>query len=66
MKKKLCDVHDEYLGHGISGVDESGDVMQGRPKGGCGILWHKLTSNLVNEVKHITDNKRLCGVTLKK
>ena len=63
VKQKLSEIHDDYDVQGISGVDESKDIMRGRPYGGCAILWKKALSHAVTEVP--CDNKRVFAITVK-
>ena len=44
IKSTLSEIDNSYVPHGVSGNDERGDVICGRPKGGCAILWHKSVS----------------------
>ncbi len=62
-KPRLREIDKDYMPHGVSGVDEKKDIMRGRPKGKCAILWHEQISHRVTEVK--TCNRRMCAVTVK-
>lgn len=62
-KDKLKLIHDDYVPHGVSGVDDRIDVLKGRPYGGCGILWHKSLTHNICELS--CDNNRMCAVSFK-
>ena len=62
IKSKLSEIDTNYIPHGVSGMDEANDILNGRPKGGCAILWHQRISHRVSEIK--THSRRLCGVTV--
>lgn len=50
--------------HGISGIDDS-KLLQGRPHGGCSIIWKK---NIVFEVSPVNlplQSNRMCAVTIR-
>jgi hypothetical protein len=41
----LSNVNNEFYAKGISSIDSSNDIVQGRPHGGMGILWRKALGN---------------------
>ena len=63
MKSKLADIDDEYVSHGVSGVEIRKELLRGRPYGGCAILWQKAWSHRIKQVQ--TLNRRLCAVTIR-
>ncbi len=62
---KLGDIHDDYLWHGICGLDERHAVLPGRPPGGVAILWKKALADSISKVKLKDDHKRICGIVMK-
>ena len=47
--------------HGVSQMSD-GDLLEGRPYGGCAILWNSMLSTSVTPLQF--DNNRACGVTV--
>ena len=60
---KLNTAHENYRGSGISGVDSSSDVLQGRPYGGEAILWRKALSQNISVVR--CKSHRLFAICMK-
>ncbi len=60
-KPRLREIDKDYIPHGVSGIDDKKDIMRGRPKGGCAILWHEQISH---KVTGKTCNRRMCAVTV--
>ena len=61
----LSNLHSNYNCVAISGMNDTGEVILGRPYGGCAILWH----NRINQ--HVTPintsalaSKRICAIKL--
>lgn len=59
---KMSSVSDQFLVHGVSGMDSSHDVLRGRPHGGVAILWHKSLVNKVNVIK--CKSKCFCALSV--
>ncbi len=58
---KMCDLHSEFSITGTSAMSD--DVpLEGRPHGGCAILWKDTVDAKISEVK--CKHKRLCGIML--
>jgi len=51
-----------FKGHAVSGMCESSGVLQGRPHGGCAILWRDEINH--NVTKLPINNERACAVRL--
>ena len=59
----LGDIDDSFGYTGVSGFDNS-NVLQGRPYGGCGILWRL---DIAHSVRMLTiDSKRLCAIRIER
>ncbi len=50
-----------FHGHAVSGMSD-GDILHGRPHGGCAILWRSDISQ--NVLKLSIDSNRLCAIRL--
>ena len=61
---KLSNGIKDYTGKVVSGMDENEKVIQGRPFGGCAIMWRKSIAALVNPIMMDSISKRVCSVTL--
>ena len=59
---KLSEINSDYVFTGISGVDSSADVLQGRPYGGTGILWKKTLAGSISVIK--SGHNRLSAIKL--
>jgi len=57
----LGDINDSFAYAGVSGFDNSA-VLQGRPYGGCAILWRSDIASTVTVLN--CDSKRLCAIRL--
>jgi hypothetical protein len=58
---KLGDIDGNYLFNAVSGFDSS-EVLDGRPYGGCAILWR---SDLNADVQIIeSSSRRICGIKM--
>jgi len=60
--RKLSTLHHDFIGHGVTGMDERHDFIGGRPYGGLAILWKKSLAASVQRVR--INNSRLCAITL--
>ena len=58
---KLGMVHSDYLYTGKSAVDQTKEIICGRPHGGVAILYNKSISQYVRPINIC--NKRVCGIT---
>ena len=60
----LNDIHSDFIGQGVSAINSSDGLLQGRPYGGVAILWRKSIA------KHITvqnyDDPRIIGCEIGK
>ena len=61
VKPKLSEIDKNYIPHGVSGNNEKELIQQGRPKGGCAILWHESLSHTITEIP--CNNRRVCAIT---
>ena len=58
----LSNIHPEFEGCGVSGMDSENHLLTGRPFGGIGILWKKSISKFVKSITF--DDSRLLGVQI--
>ena len=57
----LANIHEDFYGQGISSIDSSGGILQGRPHGGLAILWRKsITARC--RIKCTDDNRHDFGI----
>lgn len=59
----LGSIHEKYDFHGVSGVNDKADIIQGRPYGGVAILWRNELSSKVSVI--VTQHPRLCAIKYK-
>ena len=62
---RLSNISDQYMSFGISSIRNT-EILQGRPYGGLGVLWHKSLAGQVQiaKLKQCTSN-RLCAMEIK-
>ena len=58
----LNTIQKDYMYTGISGVDNTVEILHGRPKGGVAILFKKSLAKYVSYVK--SDNRRISAIKL--
>ena len=59
---RLGEIHQDYMYHGLSGVDH-GQLLTGRPYGGVAILWNKKLAGCIRKVQ-MPNTKRACAIDL--
>ena len=47
----LGNIHNDFLFTGVSGIDHTIDISQGRPKGGVALLYRKFLSSYITPIK---------------
>jgi hypothetical protein len=60
---RMNSLDSNYLAYAKSGVDEEAEILQGRPYGGVGILFHKRLAPFIQPLP--IDSARACGIILK-
>ena len=58
----LGNIHNDFLFNGISGVDHTVEILQGRPKGGVAILYKKSLSCYIKHIK--LSHRRTCSISI--
>ena len=58
---KLNDINTNFLSTGISGFDDK-SILNGRPYGGCGILWRANVDGRVSIMK--VNSRRVCAIRI--
>ena len=57
----LSNIYD-FLFTGITGVDHTVDILQGRPRGGVSLLYRKSLSCYIKHIK--IDHRRICAISI--
>ena len=58
----LTTIHKDYMYTGISGIDNTKEILHGRPKCGVAILFKKSLTKYVSHVK--IKDRRICAIKL--
>ena len=58
----LGNIHNDFLFTGISGVDHTVAILQGRPKGGVALLYRKSLSCYIKHIK--ISHRRTCAISI--
>ena len=59
----LSNIHNDFLGRGITSIDSSKGILHGRPFGGLGIIWRK-SLGFSCTVKQIDSDSRLFAIEI--
>ena len=60
--QSLSSIHPDFLAFGTSAVDVSKDILQGRPYGGTGILYHRSLAKFIKVVD--TNDSRMTAIKI--
>ena len=58
----MGNIHNDFLFTGISGVDHTVSILQGRPKGGVALLYRKSLSCYIKHIK--ISHRRTCAISI--
>jgi len=58
----LNNIHDDFIGIGVSAVDITSDLLKGRPYGGTAILYNKALVSGTNVIN--CDEPRMCAISI--
>ncbi|CAG4954359.1 unnamed protein product [Colias eurytheme] len=61
----LSEIDEDFLYHGISGVNASEGILKGRPYGGVALLWRKNLFQQTNIIDTAEENSRVVAIKFK-